>query len=188
MATSSTNSTDTAVLAGQTIQYSEPVMGPSLCASRHDRSERRNPPHNSLPLREYVSVFLTKITAVARFWYPQDEQVGDYDSRGEEVEGRQQTMAVCNQPREQGPQCAADGLRAKQHPDARAAHVLRRRFEQPGLDDRPRRVKEKAEQRHERDEQRRAAAERHERKHRCAGEHAAQQDALAPHAVRQMPG
>src|SRR3989454_8354146 len=80
MATSSTNSTDTAVLAGQTIQYSEPVMGPSLCASRHDRSDRRNPPHNSLPLREYVSVFLTKITAVARFWYPEDEQVGDRKS------------------------------------------------------------------------------------------------------------
>src|SRR3989441_13018100 len=97
-----------------------------LCV-HHDKTERRNPPHNSLRLREYVSVFLTKITAVARFWYPEDEQVGDYDSRGEEVEGRQQAMAVCNQPGEQGPQCAADGLGAKQHPDARAAHVLRRR-------------------------------------------------------------
>src|SRR5882762_8966249 len=93
------------------------------------------------------------------FWYPEDEQVGDDDCRGEEVEGCQQAIAVCHQSGEQGSQCAADGLSTEPPPDARAAHVLRRRFEQPGLDDRPRRVKEKAEQRHERDEQRRTAAE-----------------------------
>src|SRR5713101_7431336 len=133
MATSSRNSTDTAALSGQTIQYSEPVMGPSLCASCHDRTERRNPPHNSLRLREYVSVFLTKITAVARFWYPEDEEVRDDDCRGEEVEGGQQALAVCDQPGEQRSQCATDSLSTEQHPDARATHVRRRRFEQPGL-------------------------------------------------------
>src|SRR2546425_6600029 len=98
------------------------------------------------------------------FWYPEDEQVGDDDRRREEVEGSQQAIAVCDQPAEQGSQCAADGLSTEQHPDARAAHVLRRRFEQPGLDDRPRRVQEKPEQRHERDEQRRATAESQDRK------------------------
>src|SRR6267378_693911 len=95
------------------------------------------------------------------FWYPEDEEVGDDDGRGEEVEGSQQAIAVCDQPGEQGPQCAADGLSTEQDPDARAAHVLRRRFEQPGLDDRPRRVKEKAEQRHESDKQLRTSAEGH---------------------------
>src|SRR6267142_5062772 len=96
------------------------------------------------------------------FWYPEDEEVGDYDCRGEEVEGGQQAIAVRDQPGQQRPQGTADGLGTEQHPDARAAHVLRRRFEQPGLNDRPRRVKEKAEQRDERDKQRRTAAEGHE--------------------------
>src|SRR5229473_8502447 len=84
------------------------------------------------------------------FWYPKDEEVGDDDGRGEEVEGSQQAIAVCDQPSQQRSQRAADGLSTEQHPDARAAHIRRRRFEQPGLDDRSRRVKEKAEQRHER--------------------------------------
>src|SRR5207249_10925867 len=53
------------------------------------------------------------------FWYPEDEQVGDDDRRGEKVEGSQQAMAVCDQPGEQGPQCAADGLGAEQRSEER---------------------------------------------------------------------
>src|SRR6266576_1336924 len=97
MATSSRSSTDTATLSGQTIQYSEPVMGPSLCASitiKQTGAIRRTIPYVSGNMSRFS---FPKSPLWRGFWYPEDEEVGDDNRRGEEVESCEQAIAVCHQ-------------------------------------------------------------------------------------------